>query len=179
MGVIFRPLWTGSNKRWRQMAWIGPDSNLKPESRKTLSTIDKRSIISRQGTRCNFCNEKINTEPYVCGDFDHIIPLNLGGKNMPCNIQLLCVSCHRQKTALENKGTIKVIDISTTKNDVFIVHNERPKNIRPFDAKTPIEITDEDDNDAYIILYTENRRNSIIIDENKIENIFDRFKYTG
>ena len=179
MGVIFRPLWTGSNKRWREMAWIGPDSNLKSETRKSLSTFDKRSIISRQGTRCNFCKDKINTEPYVCGDFDHIIPLNLGGKNTPCNMQLLCVSCHRQKTALENKGTIKVVDINANKNDVYIVHTARPRNIRPFDAKTPIEITDDTEIDAYIVLYSEHRRDSTIIGDKPLENIFDRFKYTG
>ena len=92
MGLIFRPLWTGSGGKWRKMAWIGPEFNLKPENRRRLSILEKQSIILRQKSKCRFCDEKIHTSPYICGDFDHIIPLNLGGKNTPCNIQLLCVS---------------------------------------------------------------------------------------
>lgn len=179
MGLIFRPLWTGSGKKWRKMGWIGPDNNLKPENRRRLSKSDKQFIIIRQKSKCRFCDEKIHTSPYICGDFDHIIPLNMGGKNSPCNIQLLCVSCHRQKTAHENKGLIKVIDFGLTKNDVYVVSDSFPIYNRPFNMKTPIEIENDLCKETFIVSYSENHRNSAIIEESTCENIFSRFNYNG
>ena len=180
MGLIFRPLWTGSGKKWRKMAWIGPDNNFKPEKRRRLSSSEKQFIVIRQKNKCRFCNEKINTHPYICGDFDHIIPLNMGGKNSPCNIQLLCVSCHRQKPAHENKGLIKVIDIGLTKNDVYVVSDSFPKYNRPFNMKTPIEIEENDlFEETFIVSYSDNHRNSTIIEDSELDNIFSRFKYNG
>ena len=34
---------------------------------------------------------------------DHIVPLALGGADVPENIQLLCANCHQDKTAEERK----------------------------------------------------------------------------
>lgn len=42
------------------------------------------------------------------GEYDHAIPLIIGGENRESNIQLLCVPCHREKTKLDVKLKAKV-----------------------------------------------------------------------
>ena len=44
----------------------------------------------------------------VCGEYDHIIPLILGGQNRQSNLQLLCTECHSGKTKLDVKLKAKV-----------------------------------------------------------------------
>lgn len=46
------------------------------------------------------------------GDYDHAIPLILGGENRERNVQLLCVPCHREKTKLDVKLKAKVARVS-------------------------------------------------------------------
>lgn len=41
-------------------------------------------------------------EPMIL-DIDHIIPLNMGGKDDISNLCFLCPNCHRQKTTRERK----------------------------------------------------------------------------
>lgn len=43
---------------------------------------------------------------YGIATIDHIIPVNLGGKNLN-NIQLLCKECHELKTSLEHDPLMK------------------------------------------------------------------------
>lgn len=51
------------------------------------------SIWQRDGGRCAECGDKENLE------FDHVIPLAMGGSNTERNLQLLCASCNRRKGA--------------------------------------------------------------------------------
>ena len=53
----------------------------------------RRQVFRRDGGRCVACG----------GDellqFDHVIPVALGGSSTPENLQLLCAPCNREKGA--------------------------------------------------------------------------------
>jgi hypothetical protein len=53
----------------------------------------KHFIWMRDGARCVSCGSDSDLQ------YDHIIPLALGGSNEPGNLQLLCSTCNRQKGA--------------------------------------------------------------------------------
>jgi 5-methylcytosine-specific restriction endonuclease McrA len=55
----------------------------------------KRKIRERDGGVCQRCGS--TEDPEV----DHIVPCHLGGKNNLANGQVLCRTCHRQKTDAE------------------------------------------------------------------------------
>jgi 5-methylcytosine-specific restriction protein A len=44
----------------------------------------------------------------LSGEFDHVIPLIVGGENRESNLQFLCVPCHKAKTRLDVKLKAKV-----------------------------------------------------------------------
>lgn len=50
-------------------------------------------VWQRDGGRCVTCDSQSNLE------FDHIIPLAMGGSNTARNLQLLCEPCNRRKGA--------------------------------------------------------------------------------
>ena len=51
----------------------------------------KRAVWKRDGGRCVSCGGRERLE------FDHIIPVSMGGASTARNLQLLCESCNRQK----------------------------------------------------------------------------------
>ncbi len=53
----------------------------------------RREVFRRDGGRCNACGADELLQ------FDHIIPLALGGASTPENLQLLCAPCNREKGA--------------------------------------------------------------------------------
>lgn len=53
----------------------------------------KVAVWQRDQGRCVECGSKVELE------FDHIVPLALGGSNTERNIQLLCANCNRAKGA--------------------------------------------------------------------------------
>jgi 5-methylcytosine-specific restriction protein A len=58
--------------------------------------------------------DKANGNCAACGcgvlscEFDHVIPLVLGGQHREGNLQLLCLPCHKAKTKLDVKLKAKV-----------------------------------------------------------------------
>lgn len=62
---------------------------------------------------CAKCGESFNYPLFEGGpaypdpqslEVDHVIPLRDGGDDSPSNLQLLCKSCHCEKTVAENKA---------------------------------------------------------------------------
>ena len=63
-------------------------------------------IVKRQGNRCADCPKKLGTDPREI-EFDHAVPLWLGGSDAPDNLQALCKPCHRVKTSREARERAK------------------------------------------------------------------------
>lgn len=57
--------------------------------------IARAALISRDGSFCPVC------EKHKGQEVDHRVPLIDGGSFMLTNLQLLCLSCHKVKTAKE------------------------------------------------------------------------------
>lgn len=64
-----------------------------PLRREAIPQDVKIAVWQRDGGRCVSCSSNENLE------FDHIIPLAMGGANTMRNLQLLCEICNRQKGA--------------------------------------------------------------------------------
>lgn len=61
----------------------------------------KRGIEYRDKYRCSICGCDLSSAftTIVDENFDHIIPLKVGGNNDPSNWQLTCESCNKSKGA--------------------------------------------------------------------------------
>ena len=58
----------------------------------------RTEIFERDGGVCRGCGRELVNEP---GGFqlDHIVPISLGGPDIPANLQLMCAPCNRGKWA--------------------------------------------------------------------------------
>lgn len=63
----------------------------------------KLRVHDRAEGKCKKCDQ-----PARPAEYDHAIPLIIGGENRETNLQLLCVPCHKAKTALDVKIKAKV-----------------------------------------------------------------------
>jgi hypothetical protein len=63
-----------------------------PNLRQPIPDEVKMHVWQRDGGRCNKCGSNLKLE------FDHIIPVSMGGSNTARNIQLLCEGCNRTKS---------------------------------------------------------------------------------
>jgi 5-methylcytosine-specific restriction endonuclease McrA len=62
-------------------------------------SITPNMIFQLLDAECNNCGSKDYSRMQV----DHIVPKSLGGSNSVNNIQILCSTCHREKTTEEAK----------------------------------------------------------------------------
>ena len=61
-----------------------------------------RGLIREAGyVRCAHCGRRL---PAGAVEVDHIRPLSDGGQDVRANVQILCRSCHRTKTARGRRG---------------------------------------------------------------------------
>jgi len=67
----------------------------------------KIRVYDRAEGKCAKC-----CQPPILGlsalQYDHAIPIILGGENRESNVQLLCIPCHKAKTKLDVKLKAKV-----------------------------------------------------------------------
>ncbi len=70
--------------------WIGKNDDAK------LPSSVKLRIVERQRDRCGICTRKFDSR--LRPEFDHEVPLALGGEHRERNIRALCGECHRPKT---------------------------------------------------------------------------------
>lgn len=80
--------------------WIAPNDDTPIPARV------KERIGRRAEDKCQHCKRTVG--PRLAAQFDHVIPLILGGQNRESNLQLLCEPCHSAKTALDVKLKAKV-----------------------------------------------------------------------
>jgi hypothetical protein len=62
-------------------------------NREVISDVVKHHVWTRDEGRCVDCGSQTNLQ------FDHVIPLAMGGSNELANLQLLCAVCNRRKGA--------------------------------------------------------------------------------
>lgn len=63
----------------------------------------RKWLIEKRGRKCEKCGISIEHDYEIIAD--HIVPVALGGTHLgdESNIQLLCFSCHKEKTANDMK----------------------------------------------------------------------------
>ena len=81
--------------------WIG-----RTDDSATPPRVKARIYLDAEG-RCKCCTRFIDGSALVA-EYDHIIPLILGGANRETNLQLLCSECHAAKTKRDVKIKAKV-----------------------------------------------------------------------
>lgn len=59
--------------------------------RRKLTPTQKAEIVARQNGRCAICGDELR-DPV---EWDHVVPLSMGGADDPANIQCLHLRCHR------------------------------------------------------------------------------------
>lgn len=69
------------------------DNYDKPKRRESIPQAARVEVWQRDGGHCVECNSQEKLE------FDHIIPVAMGGANTSRNLQLLCETCNRRKGA--------------------------------------------------------------------------------
>ncbi|CAN0215441.1 unnamed protein product, partial [Pylaiella littoralis] len=110
MRCSFVPIFSGTGQK--PVVYIGPSHNLRPRARKYLTRPQKQALLQTQKSRCKSCGDRIQLFPYADCDADHIIGVCRGGKTLPENMQLLCVSCHRRKSAKEASAVPRTVELA-------------------------------------------------------------------
>lgn len=61
----------------------------------------RRAVFFREQGHCAACGADLTglLDPLPAAQFDHIVPLSMGGLNDVSNLQLLCQPCNREKSA--------------------------------------------------------------------------------
>jgi 5-methylcytosine-specific restriction protein A len=77
--------------------WIGRNDDSAIPARVKLRVYHKAKGL------CAACRQH-----WLNGQYDHAIPLIIGGENRESNLQFLCVPCHKAKTKLDVKLKAKV-----------------------------------------------------------------------
>lgn len=75
------------------MARLSVENDPSASRRTAIPDHVKATIYARDGGRCVSCGSDRDIE------YDHIIPLAMGGSNTARNLQLLCATCNRRKGA--------------------------------------------------------------------------------
>jgi 5-methylcytosine-specific restriction endonuclease McrA len=100
----FHAIW-GSDRLglWYPIGYVGPQASIVPGKRRAVPQHQVDRLFVEQDSSCASCGCDVFMGKRSNADVDHIIPLRLGGSCSPSNLQVLCVTCHRRKTALECK----------------------------------------------------------------------------
>lgn len=103
MSRDFHAIWGSQNGHWFPIGYVGPERYIVSGKRKSIPQVQIDELFKEQKDSCNECSCDVFMGKLSNADVDHIIPLRLGGSCQMSNLQILCVTCHRRKTALECK----------------------------------------------------------------------------
>lgn len=94
--------------------WKKDRSQIKGRRRKQFrfSILVERQVTKEQKGRCNICSNIV----YDIKNFDHIIPVCIGGSSNIDNCQLLCSDCHNIKTLQEQQVSNNFNDLNSLKS---------------------------------------------------------------
>jgi 5-methylcytosine-specific restriction endonuclease McrA len=87
--------------------WIGRNDDAKIPDRV------KERIAMRASDCCQQCKRPIGGR--LRAEFDHVIPLIIGGQHREGNLRLVCNECHKAKTRLDVKLKSKVARVRKRK----------------------------------------------------------------
>ena len=99
----FHAVWSSVEGLWSPVMWVGPSKNIVPAKRTSPKPSVIKKLFEEQDNKCRLCSTPIYMGTYSNSDVDHIIPFRYGGTSSKSNLQAICVTCHRRKTALECK----------------------------------------------------------------------------
>ena len=77
----------------RRLAQFESDENIEAQARQPIPSAVRREVWRRDEGKCARCGSREKLE------YDHIVPIARGGSNTARNIELLCESCNRSKSA--------------------------------------------------------------------------------
>lgn len=109
---MFHAVWSSTDGLWSPHMWVGPVRNIVPMSRKSIKSQVIQELFEEQESKCRLCRTDVFMGTYSNSDVDHIVPLRYGGSCLKSNLQVLCVICHRRKTALECKKVFTLMGSS-------------------------------------------------------------------
>lgn len=174
----FVPIWSAKTRA--PVAYIGPAQNLTPEERRHITPLKKQMLLRRQRSRCNHCAKSIQLKPFASCDADHIVAVSRGGKTTLQNMQLLCVPCHREKSAREAASCTKLVDmcLEPGAKDVYIFTDVLAGQIQiqqyPPDKRTPLEAIENGCGLSLLTFTKANRR----FDADS-SNMFQKYAYVA
>ena len=124
---MFHAVWSSMDGFWSPQMWVGPIKNLKGASARTsIKPQLIKELLEEQESSCRLCRTDVFMGTYSNSDVDHIIPLKHGGSCQKGNLQVLCVTCHRRKTALECKKVVTLMgspDVKWEPEKVYMVNS--------------------------------------------------------
>ena len=84
--------------------------------RKPFTSEQKQALLTKQNNKCTLCDKELTDKTPT--HIDHIKPLSSGGSNDLYNLQVLCISCHIDKTREEHSSLehLKTDEISSCFN---------------------------------------------------------------
>ncbi len=82
----------------------------------------KVEILKRQNNRCAMCGSLLSEDIL---EYDHKIPVALGGTSSIDNIQALCANCHKLKTKYDRLLISVIHDYKKSKRDLVLKHLKR------------------------------------------------------
>lgn len=77
----------------RAQAMVAMGGAPRPQARGVIPDDVKQLVFRRDGGRCRQCGSQSELQ------YDHIIPVSMGGASTPDNLQILCGPCNRRKGA--------------------------------------------------------------------------------
>jgi 5-methylcytosine-specific restriction protein A len=73
--------------------------------RKSFSAAARQRVLTRHNRKCAMCQVEIT--PATGCEYDHHIPLSIGGDDTEANLRPVCVRCHRLKSKADTTRAAK------------------------------------------------------------------------